>query len=157
MNVSPRVVGSHESQQYVLRRSADIMASDVVRTYGMLLTWACRRDGTRRALGIFSRNTSILYMSKILGVREKTGDLMIEENGSIDSSKRFYGRCDENHDARKCKNTMNLSIYLLVVSTQCHTKHSTCDIVKRCIHFLRAKYCPLDPIIRILCGVNQRW
>ena len=78
------MVGPHESQQYVLRRSADIMASNVVGTYGMLLAWACRRDGARRAFGIFSRNTSILHMSKIIEVREKNVHSMIEENSSID-------------------------------------------------------------------------
>ena len=99
-------------------------------TYEMLSTWACRGDKARRTLGIFSRNTSILFIKKIIEVREKNGELMIEENSSIDSSKRFYGRCDENRDARNRENTTNMSACHLVIFTQCHAEHDTCDIVK---------------------------
>lgn len=83
--------------------------------------------------GSLLRNTSILFMNKIIEVRKNHREFMIESKSSRDSAMRFYGGNCGNVYPRYQKRTTNLIPLFeqhLIVLTQRSAEYNACDTLE---------------------------
>jgi hypothetical protein len=116
VDTQSRTIGLHESPQYVLCRFVDVGATGILRK--VPLQWDLQNGVSSRlhkrsravcAFGSLLRNTSILFMNKIIEVRKNHRELMIESNSSRDSAMRFCGENNENLRARQSTHRTHLA------------------------------------------------
>ena len=90
----------HESPQYILCRFVDVRTTSVLREVPLQrdlwnsINSYLRKRKRESTFGSFLRNTSILFMNKIIEVRRNHLELIIESNNSSDSAMRFYSGLD---------------------------------------------------------------